>query len=90
MYETPIVVIIAAVPGTLRRGRKTVRSMATPSKPQNNMTPTRANKSVPASGNPVRTARCPTRPVIFRIHMEKNEPTMNTLKWAKLMSSMMP
>ena len=83
-------VIIAAVPGTLRKGRSTVRSIATPRRPQNSMTQTRASRRTPTSGNPVSMTRWPTRPVSFKIHMEKNEPTMKTLKWAKLISSMMP
>ena len=67
-----------------------VRSITTPNTPQNSMTQTSASRSTPRRGNPVRMTRWPTSPVSFRIHMAKNEPTMKMLKWAKLMSSMMP
>ena len=85
-----MVVIIAAVPGTLRIGRSMVRSTRTPRMPQNSMTPMSASSSTPTSGNPVRMTRWPTSPVSFSTHMAKNDPTMKMLKCAKLMSSMMP
>ena len=40
--------------------------------------------------NPASVLRCPINPVASSTQRPKNEPTMKTLKWAKLISSMMP
>jgi len=55
MYETPIVVIIAAVPRTARIGRSAIRSTATPSKPARTIVTAKAKTSAPTKANPVRT-----------------------------------
>ena len=47
-------VIIAAGPFTLRKGRRHSRSIATPSAPENTMVTTKATSSTPTSGRPVR------------------------------------
>ena len=90
MYDTPIVVIIAAVPRTARIGRSASRSIATPRNPLSTIVTTNAKASAPTSANPVRIVPCPSIPSRFSAAIPINEATMNTLKCAKLMSSRMP
>ena len=54
MYDTPIVVIIAAGPLTLRKGRRHRRSIVTPITPDEIMVTANVTSSTPASGRPVR------------------------------------
>ena len=82
--------IIAAVPRTPRNGRSAMRSIATPRTPAASIVTTKAKASAPTSANPVKTWLCPDRPSSSSAHMPINELTMNTLKWAKLISSRMP
>ena len=83
-------VIIAAVPGTPRRGLSAVRSMSTPSAPESSMVPTSATTRTPTREKPVRMTFWPLSPSACRIYIAMKEPTMKTLKWAKLISSMIP
>ena len=46
--------------------------------------------NVPTSGKPVRIVSCPLRPNASSASIAIMEPTMNTLKWEKLINSMMP
>ena len=55
MYETPMVVIIAAGPVMPRSGRSDSRSITTPRVPDASMVTAKAAISTPASGSPVRT-----------------------------------
>ncbi len=82
--------IIAAVPRTPRNGRSAMRSIATPSTPPASIVTANAKTSAPASASPVSTVLCPESPSSSSAHMPTNELTMNTLKWAKLISSRMP
>jgi hypothetical protein len=90
MKETPIVVIIAAVPRILRSGRSATRSIATPRMPAVSIVTMKAKPSAPISAKPPNTVLCPESPKSSRAHMPINELTMNTLKCAKLISSRMP
>ena len=85
-----MVVIIAEGPFTPRSGRRHSRSMPTPSKPQNTMVATNATSNTPTSGTSGRTVSCPLTPIACSAHSATKEPTMNTLKWEKLISSRMP
>ena len=80
MKETPIVVIIAAVPRTLRSGRSAIRSMMTPSTPADSIVTMKAKPSEPTSSKPPNTVLCPDSPNNSSAHMPINELTMNTLK----------
>src|SRR3984957_16475750 len=55
MYETPIVVIIAAVPRTPRSGRSDRRSIATPRMPAPSIVTAREKTNPPASAGPALT-----------------------------------
>ena len=46
--------------------------------------------STPTRAAPVRTVSWPTMPKACNVSMAIMEPTMKTLKWAKLISSAMP
>ncbi len=83
-------VIIAAGPRTLRSGRSAIRSIATPSTPDASIVIPKAASSTPSSGRPASCAPPGITPNASSAHMPTNEPTMKTLKWAKLMSSRMP
>jgi hypothetical protein len=50
----------------------------------------KANASAPTRARPVRIWLCPDNPSSSSAHMPTKEPIMNTLKCAKLISSMMP
>ena len=54
MYDTPMVVIIAAGPFTLRKGRRHSRSISTPITPDATMVTAKVTSSTMASGSPVR------------------------------------
>jgi len=67
-----------------------VRSITMPSNPERSIVQVKASSSTPIRGKPVNVLRCPIRPVASSTQRPKNDPTMKTLKWAKLISSMMP
>ena len=67
-----------------------MRSIATPSPPAASIVTAKAKASAPASAKPVSTWLWPEIPSSSSAHMPINELTMNTLKWAKLISSRMP
>ncbi len=73
-------VIIAAGPFTLRRGRRLSRSITTPSTPDPSMVATKATNSTANSGNPVRMTLWPVRPNISSTPKAMKLPTMKTLK----------
>ena len=85
-----MVVIIAAGPTTPRNGRSRNRSIPTPMAPQTIMDVAKPAASTPNSGRPDSTVSWPTSPNDCSVSMAIMEPTMNTLKWAKLISSAMP
>ncbi len=82
--------IIAAGPLTSRNGRSDSRSIATPSPPAASIVTLKAKANAPASASPVSTWPWPEMPSASSAHMPINELTINTLKWAKLISSRMP
>ena len=90
MNATPIVVIIGAVPDTPRTGRRQSRSMRTPRPPVSTIVTGKTKSSIPISGRPVSDADEPVKPIRWSTVSPKNVPVMKTLKWAKLISSMMP
>ena len=90
MNATPIVVIIGAVPEIPRSGRRQIRSMSTPRSPVKVMVAPKTRRRVPARGSPLSAFEDPVKPIRFRMVSPMKVPVMNTLKWAKLMSSMMP
>ena len=83
-------VIIAAGPFTSRSGRSDSRSITTPSAPEASIVTANATSITPISGSPVMTTPWPFRPISCSVHRPMKLPTMNTLKWAKLISSRMP
>ena len=85
-----MVVIMADGPLTLRSGRRDSRSISTPSRPQPTMAAASASSSTPASAQPASSTDCPDRPKACSTYSAMKEPTMKTLKWAKLISSRMP
>ena len=87
---TPIVVIMGAVPDTPRTGRRQIRSIRTPRPPVSAIVTGKTRSSIPTSGRPVRDADDPVKPNRWSTVRPRNVPVMNTLKWAKLISSMMP
>ena len=54
------------------------------------MVPTSAAPSSATRVQPAATVFCPDTPSAFRMPMATKLPTMNTLKWLKLISSRMP
>ena len=90
MNATPIVVIIGAVPATCRNERRQIRSMSTPRTPVVAMVATKSTTSVPTSANPVRDFETAVTPMRFNTTSPTKVPVMKTLKWEKLISSMMP
>ena len=62
-------VIIAAGPLTLRKGRSDSRSITTPSTPEHSMVTASATSMTPISGRPVRTTAWPLMPIICKVHM---------------------
>jgi hypothetical protein len=83
-------VIIAAGPRTSRKGLSDRRSITTPSAPEKAIVTANATASVPASASPASTVDCPESPNACKVHMATKDPTMKTLKCAKLISSRMP
>ena len=90
MNATPIVVIIGAVPATCRNERRQIRSMSTPRTPVVAMVATKSTTSVPTSASPVRDFETAVTPMRFNTTSPTKVPVMKTLKWEKLISSMMP
>ena len=86
-----MVVIIGAVPGTLRSGLSATRSMSAPRPPVHTMVIGEHEHQNADERSAVEDACSgPTSPIACITHKAMNEPTMKTLKWAKLISSMMP
>ena len=83
-------VIIADGPFTPRSGRSDSRSIPTPSKPHPTMVTAKAVTSTPTSGHPLSRVDWPVMPNASSTYIATNDPTMNTLKWEKLISSMIP
>ena len=85
-----MVVIIDAGPRMFRKGRNATRSIKTPSPPENSMVTANVASSTPTSGNPVSAAAFGMTPNSSNMPRPTKLPTMNTLKWAKLINSRMP
>ena len=85
-----MVVIIAAGPLTLRKGRRRQTFDGDADDAGRTMVTANATSSTPASGSPVRIDVLTGQAERLQLHMAMNEPTMKTLKCEKLISSRMP